>query len=201
MNSPSGLEPQLLDAAVALMGSAGRLGTVRVLGESMLPTLPPGSVLCVEFAPADLVRGDLLLFRQANYLAVHRLVGHTRRPDGQPRLRTRGDNAAVFDPPVDHSRVVGRVIALRRDGSWRDFRSGRARAYGSLLALHDFAWTAAGAVADRTLGRVLRKLRPSLSMRRVVGRVDAALLRAADRLLFRLLHAPMPAPPGLEAEP
>jgi signal peptidase I len=200
MTFENGFEPSLLDAAVALMGTAGRLGTVRVLGESMRPTLPPGSLLCVEFEPKDIGMGDLLLFRQADYLAVHRLLGRASRDDGRTVLRTRGDNVPAFDPAVDPSRVVGRVIALERDGSWRDLKSGGARAYASLLAIHDFFWTAAAVLADRSVDRVLRKLRLPVSLRRAVSRLDATLLRAADRLFFRLAHSPVP-PPDFEVKP
>jgi hypothetical protein len=200
MKPGSDFEPSLLDAAVALMGTAGRLGTVRVLGDSMRPTVPPGSLLCVEFDPKGLGRGDLVLFRQADYLAVHRLVGYAARDDGRPVLRTRGDNVPAFDPAVDPARVIGRVIAIERDGSWRGLQSGGARVYASFLAIHDFFWTAAAVLADRSVDRVFRGLRLPLSLRRAVSRLDPALLRAADRLFFRLAHSPVP-PPDLDARP
>jgi len=200
MTSADDFGPAILDAAVALLGSAGRFATVRVLGESMKPTLPPGSLLCVEFDPKDIARGDLLLFRQANYLAVHRVVGHATRNEERPAWRTRGDNVPAFDPAVEPSRVVGRVIALEREGAWRDLRSGSARAYASLLAIHGFAWTAAAVLADRSVDRVCRKLRLPVSLRSAVSRLDAGFLRAADRLFFRLAHAPVP-PPDLGAKP
>jgi signal peptidase I len=201
LNFPEGLNTPILDAAVALLGEAGRTGEVRVLGESMRPTLPPGSVLHVEFAPGAFRRGDLLLFRQADYLAVHRFLGNARYPDGRPCLRTRGDNVIALDPPVDRSRVVGRALALRRDGVWRDLTSRRARAYAALLAFHDLAFAAAAVAADRTSDRVFRKLRVPLSFRRVAALLDNALLRAADRLLFRVLNAPAAAPGGVEERP
>jgi len=201
MNSINGIDPLLLDAAVALMGHAGRLGIVRVLGESMRPILPPESLLSVDFAPADLRRGDLLLFRQGQYLAVHRLLFHSTDREGRPCLRTRGDNVLALDPPVDPARVIGRVTAMRRDGEWRDLMTPRARLYAALLAYHDFFWTGSSAVADRTLDRAFRALHVPFSPRRTVARLDGALLRAADRLFFRAIHAPVPPPPGLAADP
>ncbi len=200
MNSPNVRTGALLDAAVALLGSTGRLGTVRVLGDSMTPTLPPGSMLCVDFAPTELGRGDLLVFRQAGYLAVHRLLGPATFPDGRPCLRTRGDGAPALDPPLDRSSVIGRAVAVRRDGAWRDLGRGGARAYAVLLAFHDLGWAGAGVAADRTADRILRAVRLPLSLRGAFARVDAGLLRAADRLLFRLVHPPAPPPPGLGTE-
>ena len=201
MNSINGIDPLLLDAAVALMGHAGRLGIVRVLGESMRPILPPESLLSVDFAPADLRRGDLLLFRQGQYLAVHRLLFRSTDREGRPCLRTRGDNVLALDPPVDPARVIGRVTAMRRDGEWRDLMTPRARLYAALLAFHDFFWTGLSAVADRTLDRAFRALHAPISLRRTVARLDGALLRAADRRFFRAIHAPVPPPPGFSADP
>jgi hypothetical protein len=201
VNPQNEMTSTLVNAAVALMGSAGRLGTVRVLGESMKPTVPPGSVLCVDFAPGELSRGDLLVFRQASYLAVHRLLGRATTPDGRPCLRTRGDCALALDPPVDRQSVIGRAVAVRRDGTWRDLNRRGARAYAALLALHDLGWAAAGVVADRTADRFLRALRLPLSLRGGVARTDAALLRAVDRLFFRVVHPPAPLPPGIGTEP
>ena len=201
MNPLNGLGSPLLDAAVALMGNAGRLGIVRVLGESMRPTLPPDSLLCVDFAPAGLRRGDLLLFRQGEYLAVHRLLFRSTDREGSPCLRTRGDNVLALDPPVDPARVIGRVTAMRRDGVWRDLLTRPARLYAALLAFHDFFWTGSSVVADRTLDRAFRVLHLPFSLRRTIVRLDGALLRAADRLFFDAIHAQVPPPPGLAADP
>jgi hypothetical protein len=201
MKSPNGDAGRLVDAAVDLLAREGRLGALRVLGGSMAPTLPPGSVVCVDFEPAEPCRGDLVVFRQAGYLAVHRLLGHARLPDGSPCLRTRGDGVLALDPPVERSSVIGRAIAVRRDGAWRDLGRGGAKVYAALLALHDLGWAGAGVAADRTADRVLRALRLPACARRAVARMDAGLLAAADWLLFHPLHPPAPPPAGLGAEP
>lgn len=189
-----------MDAAVDLLARDGRLGALRVLGGSMVPTLPPGSEVRVDFAPAKPRRGDLVVFRQAGYLAVHRLLGRARLPDGSPCLRTRGDGVLALDPPVEPSSVIGRAVAIRRDGTWRDLGRGGAKAYAALIALHDLGWAGAGVAADRTADRVLRALRLPAFARRMVARVDAGLLAVADRLFFRLLHPPAPPPAGFETE-
>jgi len=77
------LSAELLDAAVELMGRSGRGGTVRVRGRSMLPTLVEGQILAVEFNPDRLAHGDMLIFRQAGHLVVHRLLGRARFSDGR----------------------------------------------------------------------------------------------------------------------
>ena len=76
IDTSGGLEVRLLDAAVDLMGRAGRGGRVQVVGESMRPTLAPGDVLAVDFSPGTPRRGDLLLFRLAGVDENCFLVGH-----------------------------------------------------------------------------------------------------------------------------
>ncbi|HKQ62516.1 MAG TPA: S24/S26 family peptidase, partial [Candidatus Polarisedimenticolaceae bacterium] len=127
MSAPPGRGVELLDAAVELLGRAGRRGTVRVQGQSMTPTLASGQTLGVEFAPEALRRGDLLLFRQQDYLVVHRLLGPASFPDGRRCWRTRGDGMLALDPPVDPARVVGRVVAVQLGEEWRSLEGRWAR--------------------------------------------------------------------------
>jgi len=188
----------VLDAAVELMGRGGRGGTVRVQGQSMLPTLLPDELLAVEFGSQRLRAGDMLLFRQADYLVVHRLLGRARRRGAARRLRTRGDGVLGLDPPVDPSRIVGRAIAVKRGEQWRGFESRAARIYARGLAWHDLFWAATG-VAAYFVDRVLRRLRLPRGLVRGVGAVDRWLLRRVHGLLFDRFHPPV-APPA-EAAP
>lgn len=191
---PSELPAEVLDAAVELMGRGGRGGTVRVQGQSMLPTLRPGELLAVRFGSQRSRTGDLLLFRQADYLVVHRLLGPARRRGGARRLRTRGDGVLGLDPPVDPARIVGRAIAVKRAEQWRGFESLGARLYARGLAWHDLFWAATG-VAAYFVDRVLRRLRLPRGLIRGVGAVDRWLLQRVHGLLFERLHPPV-APPA-----
>src|SRR5262245_48047142 len=147
MPDPSAARPGALTlAAVELLGRASGESTVRVQGESMVPILAPGQRLRVEFAPARLSRGDILLFRQGEALLVHRLLGRARPAAGSVRLRTRGDGAAVLDPPLDPALVLGRVVAIEEGGVWRSLRTRRARLYAVAPAWHDLFWAVVGAV-------------------------------------------------------
>ncbi len=191
---------ELLDAAVELLSRRGRGGTVRVQGDSMLPTLRQGQMLAVEFSPQRLARGDLILFHQGGCLLVHRLLGRARSRDGHPRLRTRGDGVWSLDPAVDLDRVVGRVVALEDDGSWRSTQRAGARGYGVCLAWHALFWASLGVLArvgDRALGR----LRIPPVLRPVVEAADAWLLRQIHRFLFRPLHATVPTPGEAGGQP
>lgn len=155
----------------------------------MLPTLPDGTEVVVDFSPVIVQRGDLLLFRQSDYLVIHRLVGSATFPDGRPCWRTRGDGLAAFDPPLEPSGVVGRVTAISREGSWWDLEGAGGRLYAIAAALHGFFWSALGVAVEKTLDRLLARLGSARSVRWRVNAADRRLLALADRCLFRRLHA------------
>jgi hypothetical protein len=189
---------ELLDAAVELLGSAGKGGTVRVQGFSMMPLLRQGQVLAVDFSPERLCRGDLLVFRQVDYLVVHRLLGPAPGHLDPPRFRTRGDAVLGLDPHVTRDRILGRVTAIRDEAGWWGLRSGRARFYARMVAGHNLCWAAAGIVAsriDRGVKRIIRRKGPFRSWTAVL---DRGLLRVAHALTFRLFHARCDLPAELE---
>lgn len=193
--SPGKLTAKLLDAAVELMGRSGRGGAVRVQGRSMVPTLVPGQLLAVEFSPPRLRRGDLLLFRQQDYLVVHRLLGPGRLPGGGRCLKTRGDGVPVLDPPVDGARVVGRVTAVEQaGGTWVSLAGAGPRAYAACLAAHDRLWALAVALGERC-DSALKRLRLRTPFRWWAEALDRRLLAWAHGTLFHRLHRPTPRPP------
>ncbi len=194
MREPRGpLNAELVLAAVELMGRAGRDGTVRVQGQSMLPTLRPGQLLAVEFAPRALARGDLLLFRQGGLLLVHRSLGRARPSAGRILLRTRGDGAPTLDPPVDPAHVVGRVIAVAQGPCWRSFRGPAGRTYGWCVAWHALFWAAVGLLLQH-IEAGARRANLRLDLRWRASRIDRLLLRAVHALLFDLAHPRGPKP-------
>jgi len=155
----------------------------------MRPTLLPGRSVRVTFCTGEFRLGDLVVFRQVDYLAVHRFLGRSRDPGGALRLKTRGDGAQRLDPAVDPARVVGRVMALERPDGWWSVDGGGARGYAIALALHDLFWAAAGAWAGRIDGVLGTGWGPR------VGRLDAGLLLALDTVGFRALHSRVAPPP------
>jgi hypothetical protein len=188
----------LLAAAFEMLGESGG-GTLRVRGDSMLPTLRPGQLVAVDPAPGALSRGDVILFLQAGSLLVHRLLGPARAVGGTPRLRTRGDGAAVLDPALDPADVVGRVVALEDAGAWRSTLSPGARRYGRWLARHALGW-AALRLAARTADRALAALRLPAFLGSLAGAADRALARLVHRALFERCHAVIPRPPQARGE-
>jgi hypothetical protein len=154
----------------------------------MIPTLKDGQRVAIRLSNGEPARGDLLLFRQVDYLVVHRLLGNTTGPNGEPRLRTRGDGRIALDPPLDPALVRGVVVAIEDDGCWWDLRGGGAKLYAIGVFLHDFLWAVAGMVA-RKLEGLLEKVGIALPVVGLAERVDRALLGLAHRLLFKPLHA------------
>ena len=197
MQGATDFSADLVLAAVELLGRAGREGLMRVQGRSMSPTLTPGQLLLVEFSPDELARGDMLVFRQASTVLVHRLLGDARRRGGPRRLRTRGDGVPNLDTPVDLEHVMGRVEALEHGGGWVTVRSPGARAYAWCVAWHGLFW-AAVAVVVRYPERKLRKIRVRVPFRTWVAAVDRTLLAVVHRLLFRWMHRKVPRPESLD---
>jgi hypothetical protein len=163
-------------------------------GESMLPTIVDGQRVAIKLGRRRLERGDLILFRLADEWVVHRLLGETVSPEGQPCLRTRGDGRQFFDPPIYHEMVEGRVIALQKARGWCDLRSAGAKIYSLSLVLHGFCWTMISLLARR-VEAALRGVGIAWPMQSWVGRLDAGLLRLVHRLLFTRLHRHSTLPP------
>jgi len=188
---PLNLRPEVLDAAVELMGQAGRHADLPVEGESMSPNLPDGSRIHVLLRPPSRPRmGDVLVFRQADSLVVHRYLCRVRR-DGREWLRTRGDGKINFDPFVDPERVLGKVLAFTYQGQRWELGGALARFYAVKIALHDLFWG--------FLGRLTRGIDASLEPPDGPGRctgwahaMDAYLLSLVHRIVFPLLHRRSP---------
>lgn len=141
----------------------------------MKPSLRDGDAVLVALNDRRIRPGDLAVFRLGPDTVVHRCVAVA--PE---RLRFRGDGREALDPPVALGGILGRVVAVRRAGTWFAAEGGAASAYGRAIALHARFWSASRAFLGGT-----------------AGRLDRGLLRGADRLLFRACHRPIPPPPGL----
>ena len=80
----------------------------------MYPTIRDGeTITAAPVASAEIVCGDVLLFRSSGRLMAHRVVGVTEE-GGARVLRIRGDAKRACDAPVAPTDVIGRVIAVDR---------------------------------------------------------------------------------------
>ena len=105
------VEPALFDAVVQDALASGVAVRFRAGGISMYPTIRNGeTITAAPVASAEIVCGDVLLFRSSGRLMAHRVVGVTEE-GGARVLRIRGDAKRACDAPVAATDVIGRVIA------------------------------------------------------------------------------------------
>ena len=87
---------------------------LRVTGDCMAPALRPGDLVTVRSTRSCPPRlGDVVLFRAAGGLRLHRLVPGLPR-DGS-LLRPKADRAPHWDAPIDRAALIGTVVSLQRD--------------------------------------------------------------------------------------
>src|SRR5574337_1632039 len=88
-------------------------------GASMFPTIDDSETVVVEpVAPSHVKRGDIILYRRHGGMIAHRVVciARTKQRALTPVLTLRGDASDFPDEPVEVSRVLGKVVAVERDG-------------------------------------------------------------------------------------
>jgi hypothetical protein len=153
----------LLSATAGLIADVlHQFGQVRLRahGVSMFPSIRSGDVLSVaRCLPGELELGDVILARDGNRLFAHRVTSTHAAGDGA-WIATRGDSHWRRDPLLRAADVLGRVIAVTRDGRVMDgpFRCSPAdRARG--LALSE--WTRVSRRARRLVWSLRMRLKDS----------------------------------------
>ncbi len=131
-----------LELAAEILGAGGSI-SVRALGTSMIPSIWPGDLLMIDsISPQQIMTGDVILFRQQSRFYIHRVV---RTDTYGGSWITRGDALLEQDPPVRPSELLGRVVAIERNGrSIQPTRQSRCSYVVSFLlarwdALHNVA--------------------------------------------------------------
>lgn len=101
---------------------------IRLQGTSMAPAIRDAEIVLVERADPSVVRrGDIVLYCSSSETAViHKVAGFTQNSYGR-LIIARGDNCTLDDVPFPEDRVLGRVIAVERDGSLIPLLSPRTR--------------------------------------------------------------------------
>ena len=103
----------LLDLTTELL-SQGTTVRFRPSGRSMYPSIREGELITVEpVVPSDVQLGDIVLYRSERGLIAHRVVSSS----GDARVfGVRGDASLSCDEPVEAHRILGRVVAVQRNG-------------------------------------------------------------------------------------
>jgi len=109
-------DSQLFMAVFEEALASGTIVRFRAEGTSMHPTIRDGEAISIAaVSPDEVVRGDVVLCRHDNRVLAHRVVAVTARGAGRV-FQLRGDAKAACDEPVSADGVVGRVIAIHRNG-------------------------------------------------------------------------------------
>jgi len=152
----------------------------RTHGGSMYPTIADGEKVVVEpVAPSQVERGDIILYRRHGNMIAHRVVGmgsdHGRAMTQSSALSTRdvlilrGDAFDFPDEPVEASRILGKVVAVERDGRSIDLESCLARRLSGIR----FCAARLRRAISRRLPRVAHLLRTCRDLFRVALKANA----------------------------
>ncbi|MGN6184422.1 MAG: S24/S26 family peptidase [Thermoanaerobaculia bacterium] len=109
----------MIDAADVIADLLARGHDVRfqARGDSMHPAIREDDYLHVSPLRGDVRRGDVLVMLADRGLTVHRVLAQRGE-----MIFARGDNAPAEDPPLHRSRVIGKVLAIERDGRTKKMR-------------------------------------------------------------------------------
>ena len=150
-------------------------GSVRTAfrGRSMAPTLLDGMLIEADsIEPVRIRAGDVILYRRADQMVVHRVIGVSRGP-GERIFVTKGDNQAYMESErVREESLMGIVRGAFREDEPRKNLLVENRAIG-------LSYVAMGRLADfamRNRTHVPRFVR--LALRHIVGALFLAFKRS-----------------------
>ncbi len=124
MQQPDHSSTLFLDLSAALL-RCGHSVRFHAEGQSMQPTIRAGEAITVApVMPAQIKRGDIVLYRSARSVTAHRVVRIKRNKRStqssvlspQSSFILRGDASNTCDEPVEAEQVLGRVVAVERAG-------------------------------------------------------------------------------------
>ena len=87
---------------------------LRVFGTSMVPSILPGDLICVQRAGvSEISSGEIVLYLRDGRMFAHRVVNLVGGGD-DALLITRGDRLNHNDPPISSAELLGRVTSIAR---------------------------------------------------------------------------------------
>ena len=106
----------------------------RAGGGSMSPTIQPGEAITVEPAAATEIKlKDIVLYQTGRGVIGHRVVRIANRK-GERVFLARGDAGQSAGEPVAAEQILGKVVAVEREGCNIDLESRRAKMKQSIRA-------------------------------------------------------------------
>lgn len=160
-----------IDLIGELLG-CGHSVRFRANGRSMYPTIKDGEEIVVKPVALSAVRvGDVVLYGSQRRVIAHRVVriARTEQRTLTPVLILRGDASDFPDAPIEVSRVLGKVVAVERDGRRVQLDARPAiLVRGVRLCTARLRWT-----ISRRLPRVAHLLRTCRDLFRVALKANA----------------------------
>ena len=140
MSAPATCRSDVFVEVTAELLRRGCTVRFRAGGRSMHPAIRDGeSITVVPTELSEIKHGDIIAYRKRRSVLAHRVVRIKRseRGDGDvSALVMRGDTACSCDAPVAPGQVLGKVVAVERNGrrlSVSDWRAKVARAAHNLF--------------------------------------------------------------------
>lgn len=100
----------------------------RASGRSMYPAIREGETITVQpVASSTVKKGDIILYRWQRGVIAHRVVGVEKFAGDSFRLIMRGDASGAPIERVAPDQVLGRVVAVDRNGRRIDLCSIRSK--------------------------------------------------------------------------
>ncbi len=100
----------------------------------MWPTIRPGEAITVELATAAEVKlKDIVLYRTGRGVIGHRVVGMANRK-GERVFLARGDAGSGAGELVAAEQILGKVVAVEREGCKIDLENRKAKIKHSIRA-------------------------------------------------------------------
>ena len=130
---------KILKAMLEVWDETQQQNQFPISGESMRPWFRPGDQAMIQHGATNLRRGDVVVFHRQNHLTIHRIVYITPQAEGT-MLVTKGDNLTYFDAPIRSDQLLGRVIAIQRDGREINIDTTKWRLIGRLTVVLTLGW-------------------------------------------------------------
>lgn len=130
----SELKPSIIADLLRQTMRNGKKPFVSVISDSMAPLIRSGDDVQLEtIERKELGKGDIVVINGISELITHRYWGALTEGD-QAKLVTKGDRPQHFDPLREADKLIGLVIARRRDGRILRLNHGRGRWLNRQLA-------------------------------------------------------------------
>jgi hypothetical protein len=131
--------PELFPEVITVLLKAGIAVRFKAPGHSMRPVVRADEIIRVApILPQHVCQGDIILYTAGARLIAHRVIAVPKTFEAEPPLRNidfgasadfssrgpsrfilRGDAAHLCDPPIGPNQVLGKVVAVERNGRLR----------------------------------------------------------------------------------